>query len=108
MMSSRAAAISIASGSLSSLSQIAATGSRLGEATLNPGTTSRARASKRRSASGSPSEDTGQRTSPGTPRGSAGGEDGELRTALQKCVGERGALGDEVLAVVEDEQHPAW
>ena len=70
MRSSLAAAISIASGRRSSRSQIATTGSRLGGATLNPGTTSRARSSKRLSASGSPSADTGHRTSPGTPRGS--------------------------------------
>ena len=60
----------MARGSRSSRSQIADTGSRLGCATLKSGTTSRARASNRLSASGSPSEDTGQRTSPGTPSGS--------------------------------------
>ena len=37
----------------------------------------------------------------------AGGQDGEGGAAFEECVGERCALGDEVLAVVEDEQSAA-
>ena len=66
----RAAAISIASGNRSSRSQILATGSRLPAATLNFGATSRARVSNSKTASGSRSDATGQRASPGTPRAS--------------------------------------